>query len=89
MPSGLGLRVHQLRRVSLLRAGGAPLKALQLDNVAPSSKTRRRTGPLDPAAARGGSRMLRERAQVSCQSNDTLSVLGDIVKPLARMYEPL
>lgn len=57
-----GLGVHPLRRASLLKAGGAPLKALQPDNVAQSSNTRHRTAPMDPAAARGGFRVLRKRA---------------------------
>lgn len=59
LTAGLGA---QLRKASLLRAGGAPLKALQPDNVAQSSNTRHRTGPPDPVAARGGSTVLRKRA---------------------------
>lgn len=46
------------------------LKALQPDNVAQSSNTRGRSGLLDPAAARG-SRVPRERAHISCHSNDS------------------
>lgn len=69
MPSRLGLGSISWE-VSLLRVGGTPLKALQPENMAQSSNTRGRSGLLDPAAARG-SRVLRERAHISCHSNDS------------------